>query len=68
MSAPVDVDRLDQYPADPDLPLIGQLSNPRLSRLVRISADLSPESIDLLTNLAERLRAAERALPDPAFL
>ncbi|WP_431971122.1 hypothetical protein [Nocardia sp. bgisy134] len=64
----MDLDRLDQHPADPDLPLIGRLSNPRLSRLVRISVGLSPESLDLLTSLAERLRTAERALPDPAFL
>ncbi|MEU2253315.1 hypothetical protein [Nocardia xishanensis] len=63
----MDLDRLDQHPADPDLPVIGQFSNPRLSRLVRLGVGLSPESIDLLTILAERLRTAERALPDPAF-
>ncbi|WP_141809187.1 hypothetical protein [Nocardia bhagyanarayanae] len=68
MSAPVDLDHLDQHPADPDLPLIGELSDPRLSRLVRTSFGLSAESIDLLTSLAERLRTAERALPDPAYL
>ncbi|WP_431952753.1 hypothetical protein [Nocardia lijiangensis] len=63
----MDLDRLDHHPADPDLPLIGQFSDPRLSRLIRTTVGLSPASIDLLTSLAERLRTAERALPDPAY-
>ncbi|MEV0343398.1 hypothetical protein AB0H49_30710 [Nocardia sp. NPDC050713] len=67
VSAPVDLDHLDPHAADPDLASLGELSDPRLRRLVRASVGLSAESIDLLISLAERLRAAERALPDPAY-
>lgn len=66
VSVPVDLDRLDQN-ADPDAELAGQLSSPLLSRLVRTTVGLSPESIDLLTRISDRLRTAEGALPDPAY-
>ncbi|WP_067659878.1 hypothetical protein [Nocardia harenae] len=37
-----------------------------LRRLMRNAAGLSPESIDLLAAITDRLRAAEGALADPA--
>ncbi|GAB2641153.1 hypothetical protein GCM10027088_16770 [Nocardia goodfellowii] len=52
---------------DHDLVLVRQLSSPGLRRLVRTTVGLSEESIDLLTRVSERLRAAEGALPDPAM-
>ncbi|MFC3961752.1 hypothetical protein [Nocardia jiangsuensis] len=39
---------------------------PGLRRLMRNAAGLSPESIDLLAAITDRLRAAEGALADPA--
>ncbi|MGW0249989.1 hypothetical protein ACWDYH_25525 [Nocardia goodfellowii] len=66
MSTPVDLDHRG-HDRDHDLVLVRQLSSPGLRRLVRTTIGLSEESIDLLTRVSERLRAAEGALPDPAM-
>ncbi|MFC9894119.1 hypothetical protein ACFVMC_10540 [Nocardia sp. NPDC127579] len=66
MSTPVDLDHRG-HDRDHDLVLVRQLSNPPLRRLVRAAIGLSDESIDLLTRVSERVRAAEGALPDPAM-
>ncbi|HLS77788.1 MAG TPA: hypothetical protein VK083_13460 [Nocardia sp.] len=55
-----------ELPAD-DLRAVDRLHSPGVARLLRAAHGLSPESIDLLTSMAERLRAAEGALPDPAY-
>ncbi|MEV0297739.1 hypothetical protein [Nocardia sp. NPDC050710] len=62
----MDLDRLDRY-RDHNTMLADQLSSPRLRRLLRNAVELSEESVDLLTQLSERLRTAEGALPDPAM-
>ncbi|WP_040797856.1 hypothetical protein [Nocardia higoensis] len=54
-----------ELPAD-DLRAVDRLSSPVLAHLLRAAAGLSRESVDLLASMAERLRAAEGALPDPA--
>ncbi|MEV0245479.1 hypothetical protein AB0H76_02695 [Nocardia sp. NPDC050712] len=66
MSTPVDLDHRG-HDRDHDLVLVLQLSNPPLRRLVRVAVGLSEESIELLTRISERMRAAEGALPDPAM-
>ncbi|AXK88140.1 hypothetical protein IU436_21610 [Nocardia farcinica] len=50
-----------------DLRLARDVRCARLRRLLRTTIGLSQESVDLLTSMADRLRAAEGALPDPAY-
>ncbi|MEU8899041.1 hypothetical protein [Nocardia sp. NPDC048505] len=66
MSTSVDLDHRG-HDRDHDLVLVRQLSDPTLRRLIGASVGLSEESIDLLTKVSERMRAAEGALPDPAM-
>ncbi|MET8649619.1 MULTISPECIES: hypothetical protein [Nocardia] len=66
MSTAVDLD-LVRYRATDDV-LACQISGKQLRRLVRTTVGLSDESIELLTQLSERLRTAEGALPDPAMI
>ncbi|MET7769626.1 hypothetical protein [Nocardia sp. NPDC005366] len=67
MSTAVDLDHLVRYPDHDDV-LAGQISGMRLRRLMRTAVGLSEESIELLTQLSERLRTAEGALPDSAMI
>lgn len=53
-----------ERPAD-DLRAVARLDATGVSRLLRATIGLSEESVDLLTSMAGRLRAAEGALPDP---
>jgi len=60
---PVDLDTRER-PSD-DLRAVDRLSAAGLARLLHATIGLSDESIDLLTSMAGRLRAAEGVLPDP---
>ncbi len=66
VSPPVDLEPHDRTAAS-DLRLARDVRCARLRRLLRTTIGLSQESVDLLTSMADRLRAAEGALPDPAY-
>ncbi|GGK45166.1 hypothetical protein [Nocardia camponoti] len=69
MRAPV-VTVVEQFehsaaPADPDASLAERISCAKIRYLTQLALGLSEESMDLLTSVTDRLRAAEGALGDP---
>ncbi|MFE3541698.1 hypothetical protein ACFXK0_01860 [Nocardia sp. NPDC059177] len=52
-------------PADPDVLLAERIKCDATRRLTRLALGLSQDSMDLLTSVTDRLRAAEGALRDP---
>ncbi|KAF0846415.1 hypothetical protein [Nocardia caishijiensis] len=52
-------------PADPDVALAQRINCDRVRHLTRLALGLSQDSMDLLTSVTDRLRAAEGALRDP---
>ncbi|MFC8047389.1 hypothetical protein [Nocardia sp. NPDC057353] len=56
----------EQAPPAGDDATAARFALPGLRRLMRNAAGLSPDSIDLLAAITDRLRAAEGALADPA--
>ncbi|WP_278263478.1 hypothetical protein [Nocardia sp. AG03] len=52
-------------PADPDALLAERIKCAATRRLTRLALGLSQDSMDLLTSVTDRLRAAEGALRDP---
>lgn len=52
-------------PADPDFLLAQRIKCDATRRLTRLALGLSQDSMDLLTSVTDRLRAAEGALRDP---
>ncbi|MFC4375166.1 hypothetical protein ACFO5K_13785 [Nocardia halotolerans] len=52
-------------PADPDAVLAESIACEAIRRLTRLALGLSQDSMDLLTSVTDRLRAAEGALRDP---
>ncbi|MFB7875754.1 MULTISPECIES: hypothetical protein [unclassified Nocardia] len=52
-------------PADPDALLAERITCAATRRLTRLALGLSQDSMDLLTSVTDRLRAAEGALRDP---
>ncbi|MCA2206414.1 MULTISPECIES: hypothetical protein [Nocardia] len=52
-------------PADPDAALAKRINCDRVRHLTRLALGLSQDSMDLLTSVTDRLRAAEGALRDP---
>ncbi|WP_336081016.1 hypothetical protein [Nocardia sp. SSK8] len=52
-------------PADPDVLLAERIKCAATRRLTRLALGLSQDSMDLLTSVTDRLRAAEGALRDP---
>ncbi len=64
---PVNLDRqFDAEPTAHDDTLADRLTSPRLRRLLHTAIGLSEDSVDLLTTMTTRLRAAEgMILRDP---
>lgn len=52
-------------PADPDVLLTQRIKCEPIRYLTRLAVGLSQDSMDLLTSVTDRLRAAEGALRDP---
>ena len=52
-------------PADPDALLADRFHSDAIRHLTRLALGLSQDSMDLLTSVTDRLRAAEGALRDP---
>ncbi|MBC7302213.1 MAG: hypothetical protein H5T78_14840 [Nocardia sp.] len=66
MSAPVvNVVEHSAAPADPDALLADRFHCAATRHLTRLALGLSQDSMDLLTSVTDRLRAAEGALRDP---
>ncbi|MFD3742898.1 hypothetical protein [Nocardia sp. NPDC058633] len=66
MSAPaVTVVEHSAAPADPDALLADRFHCDATRHLTRLALGLSQDSMDLLTSVTDRLRAAEGALRDP---
>ncbi|MBF6163443.1 hypothetical protein IU486_01475 [Streptomyces gardneri] len=63
----MDLDRqLDAEPTDHDSSVAERITSPRLRRLLHTVIGLSEDSVDLLTTMTTRLRAAEgMILRDP---
>ncbi|MGY2006446.1 hypothetical protein ACW9HJ_01805 [Nocardia gipuzkoensis] len=58
--------QLDAEPTDHDSAVAERLTSPRLRRLLYTAIGLSEDSVDLLTTMTTRLRAAEgMILRDP---
>ncbi|MET9028699.1 MULTISPECIES: hypothetical protein [unclassified Nocardia] len=58
--------QLDAEPTEHDNTLADRLASPRLRRLLHTAIGLSEDSVDLLTTMTTRLRAAEgMILRDP---
>ncbi|MEU3012349.1 hypothetical protein [Nocardia asteroides] len=66
MSAPVvTLVEHSAAPADPDVLLAERFSCGAIRYLTLLACGLSQDSMDLLTSVTDRLRAAEGALRDP---